>query len=321
MEHKSFEQNDELSSSMEELKRLESENENDTEMVKPSSYETPQTPNILDGWQVLDVDQLPYDGIFYPKSWRFAYRCPTVKEVARFSTTPDTDTPAILAALDDMVRKCVKIYDTDTQEEISSLEINKGDKMFFLLKIRDYYLPDNPIQYGAVCDNCHEEFMATLYAKDLIFPDVKDGLIEAFNGRQFSLDLGLEEPILFHITTIGIYSKIFNFILKAHRDKDKSNARKDNIIHDKLFLTIAPFLFIEGNETVDNIIKRFKDIIKNDKLLNAYTYIANNLKIDNLEEIGQICSKCSAEVTTEIRFPEGLSKLFSTVNISDNKYF
>jgi hypothetical protein len=307
---------------LDELKKIEGEDdihqndEQEEPKVKPFSKKeilNQEPPNIVDGWKTLSDDELPNGGVLYPRSWKFAYRSPQTKEVANFSTVQENDTPAIIAAIEDLIRKCVKIYDTDLNREVSSSEVNDAHKLFFALKIREFYMPANPIKYMGICDICHENFDAQLIASSLEYNDIKPKLIHDFDGRIFSLNMGLEDNINFHIPTIGIMSRLFKYIVKVHRDANPNDREKkdDKVVYDKVFLLLAPYLFETGKETIKEIIKKYQTVIKNDKLYETYLKIANNLKLDNAETIEQICPFCGAEVTVQVSFPGGWKAFFN----------
>ena len=94
-----------------------------------------EKPNLLDGYIPLDRNDLPNYGDLYPSSWNFAYRCPVAKEVANFSTISEDDQPGILIAVEDLIKKCVVIFDTESEKQISSGEINDVHRLYFLLNL------------------------------------------------------------------------------------------------------------------------------------------------------------------------------------------
>ena len=304
---------------------VETEHNHNVKNIKKDRHEPKQPsqshqsePNIVDGYKKIDLDELPNGGVFYPHSWRFAYRCPTTLEVANFSTIQENDTPAIVAAVEDLIRKCVKIWDVNTQREVSSAEINDGDKLFFMLKIRSFYIPGQDVKLEETCDICHEVFEAKLTTESIQYKKPTDKLVNAFDGRLFTLNMGLEEPIVFRIPTIGTSARLFKYVVKVMRQTpDTKKDPINNTVHDKTFLLIAPWLFVTGQETIKEIMSRFKQIQKDSKLLNAYLSIVNNIELDNLENIEAICTHCGSEVSSEIRFPGGWKHFFESENTNE----
>lgn len=286
-------------------------NLSDLEALETNLSETKKVekPNILDGYIKLSKHELPQHGELYPESWEFAYRCPTAKEVANFSTINEQDQPGIVVAVEELIRKCVIIFDTETETQISAGEICDGHRTFFLLKIRDYYLPGNPVRFGNVCQTCHEKRESSLDASKLIYPELTDKLIGAYDGRIFSLDMGLEAPVKFRVPTLETAGKIFRYIVKVYRGAEQDK-KSDNIVYDKQFLLMAPYLFESGRETVKEITYKYKTIMKNEALFKAYLTIVNKLKLDNLEVFNDVCPNCGSEEEALIKFPGGWKNLF-----------
>ena len=306
------------------LRNLESANVNQQneqniveDAVKPNpnivtAEQTSNRPNMTDGWNVIDRDTMPQGGVLYPESWQFAYRCPTAKEVANFSTINEQDQPGIIVAVEDLIRKCVIIYDQESGKQISTGELCDAHRMFFLLLIRDFYLPGKKISYSGFCQTCHEQFTAELDAYKLIYPSINDKLLSAYDGRTFTLDMGLDKPIIFRVPTLETTGRIFKYITKIYRNTAQGGDEKknDNIVFDKQFLLVAPFLYVTGKETVRDLTLKYKTIQRNDELFKAYLEIVNRLKLDNEEYFDEICPSCGSEEETQIKFPGGWKKLF-----------
>lgn len=279
----------------------------------PKVEQEPSKDSVIDGYKILQTYDLPNEGVLYPDNWRFAYRCPTTKEVANFSTIQDDDTPAVISAIEELVKKCVKIIDIDTEAQIPSNEINDAHKLFFMIKLRDFYLPGSPIEYDAVCDLCHEQYKVRLNAESLVYNKISDKLLDAFDGRKFTLEVGLDEPLVIYIPTIATSSKLFKYIVKVYRDQQTGNERNlkdDKIAYDKKFLLLAPYLFETGKENIKDIIRKYNELSKDDRKLSAYLNIANFMKLDNLQIIDTVCSHCGSTEETPVKFPGGWSQMF-----------
>jgi hypothetical protein len=268
--------------------------------------------NIIDGYKVLERCDLPQNGLLYPETWNFAYRCPTTKEVANFSTISEGDQPAIIAAVEDLIRKCVVIFDSESNNQISAGQINDAHRTFFILLIRDFYLPGSPISYDEMCTLHKEQISITLGAHNLKYGEIPEKLLNAFDGRKFSLSMpNIDEPIDFLLPTIEITGRIFKYVVNVYRSNQKDRENKDDkIVYDKQFLLIAPYLYIRGNETVKELIQKFKKIQDNDDLFKAYLDIATKLKLDNLDYTETTCPVCGSLEETQIRFPGGWKSMF-----------
>lgn len=269
---------------------------------------------VIDGYKILPNEKIAFGGRMYPASWRFAYRCPESIEVANFSTINEKDKPAILAAVEEMIRKCFVIIDSDTEQKITNYQINDGDKTQFFLLLRDFYLPGKPINYNTMCLSCKDPLDVNLNAFSLRYPEYPDELFNCFDGRRFTLDMGLEAPIVFHVPTFEITGKIFRYIMKVYKEnQEEKDTRKDSEAFNKQFLLVAPFLFETGMETIPAIKQKFNNIIKNPAMLKVYVDLANQMKFDNLDTIITVHS-CGSEEETLIKFPGGWKNMFIDKN-------
>ena len=272
-----------------------------------------ERPNTLDGYKILDSSEIPQNGVLYPESWTFVYRCPEAKEVANFSTINEQDQPAIIIAIEDLIRRCVIIYDTDRNRKVSTGEICDCHRTFFLLKLREFYLPQSPIQYPGVCSLCHEPKDIKLFAESLQFEELNEKLLSVFDGRKFSMPWpGLDEPIEFLIPTIELSSRIFKYLVRTYRDSsnDREGKNADKIMYDKQFLLMAPYLYVTGKESIKELATKYKNIQKNEIQFKAYLEIVTKLKLDNTEFIDSECDHCEATEEAQIRFPGGWKNMF-----------
>ena len=80
--------------SLDALENLEStaKNNKDTSRDYLGDYKLPEA---IDGYRIVEREKLPFGGRLYPNSWNFAFRCPTSKEVANFSTI-DEQNPSVI---------------------------------------------------------------------------------------------------------------------------------------------------------------------------------------------------------------------------------
>lgn len=304
------------------LEQVEKTGANNVEQENTQDFpEQDNKPKIVDGYNIIDNYDLPQNGVLYPENWRFAYRCPTAKEVANFSTINEQDQPAIVAAVEDLIRKCVIIYDADTDKQISAGQICDCHRTFFMLKLREFYIPGTPIQYESICKMCKDPLEVNITAQSLEFAKLNAKLISAFDGRKFTLEFSqYDDTVSFLVPTIDITGRIFKYLVNAYRNEksDRESKAELKVLHNKQFLLIAPFLYEKGTETVKEIITKFSKVESNEKLFSCYLDIANRIKLDNLNTINVNCA-CGSEEETTLRFPGGWKNMF--VKKDDTGYF
>lgn len=296
------------------LQALENSTQGNKEIVNNSEtreflgdYKLPST---IDGYKYIPNDELPFEGKLYVESWRFAYRCPTSLEVANFSTISEEDHQGIISAVEDLIKKCFVIVDSETNKQISTSEINDGERLFFFLKLREFYLFDKPITYIAMNQTYQEPVTISLVASLLDFPELNEKLLACFDGRMFTIPVeNIEEPIKFLIPTLETSSRIFRYVVKAYKDVQKEDTKiKNPDSFDKQFLLVAPYLYETGTENIESLKLKFKTIRKNDKLLSAYITIINKLKLNNFDKI--VYTYKESEEEALIKFPGGWKQMF-----------
>lgn len=308
---KGKEKNDNLSA-LEELENQEAQNV-EAPIIKEPGVAINQEKNLLDGYMILSDYEMPQDGVLYPEFWKIAYRCPTSEEVAQFSTINEKDQPGIMNAMESLIRKCVLIYDTKNEMQIDSGEINDCHRIFFMLLLRKVYLNNEPVEFNSVCTSCQSPYKPDLQPKDLVYPELSEKLLDAFDGRKFNLDWpGIDDVISFLVPTINLTSKIFKYVIKVYRDADRKDkiARKDKIVYDKQFLLLAPYLYESGRETPRELADKYKEIKTDSPRFKAYLEIINKINLDNEDTITKECPTCGSMEETHIRFPGGWKKFF-----------
>lgn len=271
------------------------------------------TPSTIDGYKEVLRKDLPQEGKLYPESWRIFYRCPESKEVANFSTIDENDNIAIMMAIEDLIRKCFVIVDSNNGNRVSSGELIDGQRMFFLLLLREYYLPGKFISYNTMCVSCKEPVEVHLTAKSLRYKDITDKFLESYDGRNADVNISTKEGMVnikFVVPTLNTTSRVFRYMINTYKKaQGNDGVKKDKEVFDKQFLLIINFLYETGHETIEQLKHKFNNIKKDGKLLEAYVILANNFKMDNYETI-YFTHDCGSEEEAQIKFPGGWKGMF-----------
>lgn len=292
----------------------ETEETEETEKNTVIQTNIPKYETANGGYRILENNELPYNGLLYPSSWRFSFRCPTTIEVAEFSTIDERDTPKIQDAITNLIKKCYLIVNIDEEKQINSSQINDGDRLFFFLKLREYYMQDFPIEFPIISQISQEPLIVNLMAHNLIFKPIKPELLKYYDGRMWSIpadSFGISTPIQFINPTLDITQRIFKYMVNKYREAQDTKKEKINKSElNRKFFLILPFLYVEGNEKIESLHLKFKQIQKNENLLKAYLTLANKMNHTNEEYIK--ISYNGDEETTEIKFPGGWKNMFQS---------
>lgn len=277
--------------------------------------------SMLDGYKQIDKAKMPFGGKLYPECWDFYYRCPTTKEVANFSTINEEDRTAIIKGVSDLIKKCYLIANTETKKLVSSEEINDGERLFFFLLLREFYLNDAPIQYSIVDENDEDGVIKINFVADsLVFEELKQGLYDSFDGRLFTFDykelkedeeLEDDGKIKFLIPTLKTTTRIIKYMETLH--KKVSDVNRDGITKEdfnKQFILFAPFLYETGTESVSFLRKKFANLQKNDLKYRKLNSIINQLKskLTNLDTIRYVLNDNEGDCL--MKFPGGWKGMF-----------
>lgn len=297
-------------------KGIDGEETVNSEEIKKENKKTvseDNTPSIIDGYKEVLRKDLPQEGKLYPKSWRIFYRCPESKEVANFSTIDENDNIAIMMAIEDLIRKCFVIVDSNNGNRVSSGELIDGQRMFFLLLLREYYLPGKFISYNTMCVSCKEPVEVHLTAKSLRYKDITDKFLESYDGRNADVNISTKEGMVnikFVVPTLNTASRVFRYMINTYKKaQGNDGVKKDKEVFDKQFLLIVNFLYETGHETIEQLKHKFNNIKKDGKLLEAYVILVNNFKMDNYETI-YFTHDCGSEEEAQIKFPGGWKGMF-----------
>ena len=283
--------------------------------INESEYDTNIQYELVNGFRILDNINLPYGGKLYPESWRFSFRCPTTKEEAEFSTIDERDQPRIIQAISSLIQKCFVIVDLDNNKQIPTDQINDGDRLYFFLKLREYYMEDLPIEFPTLSMNHQEPVQVKLMAHNLIY----EPILDCYDGRMVVLpgaNFGLTENIEFLNPTLNLTDKILRYTINKYKElnDDSTKQKVNNDDFNKKFFLILPYLYVKGNEKIESLKLKYKNIEKNEKLMKAYLTIANKMQHSNKEYITFIYKE--EEEKTLMKFPGGWKNMFQSDSVA-----
>lgn len=282
---------------------------------KFSNPTPPTTPPINNKKEhtIIDRYDLPYHGQFYPESWSFAVKKPTAEIVASFSVINEQNRSELLKSIEDLICECVVIYDNEADEIVDSSEINEPEKLFWMLLLRKMYILNSPITWEGLCESCAEMSKFWMDTDTIEYPEVTEKLLSVYDGRRFTFKFSdLDESIIICMPTIGRSSKVFRHVIRTLKAAEKEGKSKsvDKVFHDKIFLLYLPYLFETGQESVMELVGKYRKIRQNIKLQEKYNLIINSIDLDNLDTVNCECSLCKSMEVAKMKFPGGWRKFF-----------
>jgi hypothetical protein len=252
--------------------------------------------------------------MFYPEDWEFSIRPATVQAIKNWTSVDEEDPEALNKVFNEIIRLCVRI--TDSKETVHTWqEVNSWDRFWFILKVREYTFVkgENKIEYTDQCENCDEDLVFTLNSSSLTYEFPDDDLLKYWDGskwvidpREYDVDA---DPITLYTPKLGKDQAIIDWAIARARQGKKDI--DENFIKFLVWMISKPSRDPQNFETqvrqAQNIYKSWS--IEMNSFMND---VVRNITINPSEKLLTKCPHCGAEVTSQVRFPNGVRALFQT---------
>lgn len=299
--------------------RPDTDTEGDRELAKRKNLSRigdtiGENADIRDGWMEFDRNLLGDRNVFYPESWSFRIRPANVEAIRNWSTIDDENPISIDEVLNEMIKTCVSI--NNGERLIPWGNINLWDRFFFLLNIREYTFKDgeSKIELDEECSECGNDVNFILSSQSLEWEIPDNDIMKYYDAeyRQWVIDgeeFGIEEeePIVFYLPTLEKDSVIREYMINRIQNKKKI---------DNVFMRFLPWMSAKlpkDSKLAERKIRELEnefnswDSDKFDFMDNVLT----NIMVTPSQVLKSICPVCGEEVTTRVRFPDGLRSLFT----------
>ena len=275
------------------------------------------TALIKDGWLTVDRTLLGERNVFYPSDWEFRIKPATVEAIRNWSTLDENNLNSIDTVFNEMLKECLSIT-TNTGNIIWS-KINSWDRFFFILLIREYTFlkGEKKVEFTEDCINCDNPVTFTLDSQSLMF-DIPDSDVMRYydsetrswniNPAEFGDDT-TDELYTFYLPTL---EKEINMKMWMYEEARENPNKKFDPKFVQFLQWIAPKIS-KDSTLAKKQIRQYEVIFKSwgtDTFL-FINDIINNIAVTPKDELIAVCPKCGEEVTTKIRFQDGISSLFA----------
>lgn len=272
---------------------------------------------IREGWIPVDRALLGDRDIFYPESWSFKIRPATVETIRKWSTIDDENPIVVDEVFTEVLQYCLMI--NDGTRLIPYGNLNSWDRFFFIMLIREYTFIDGEqkIQYTEDCPECDNPVTFELNSQALMY-DMPDESVMKYYDRETRTwnidpqDFGLEDEdiITLYIPTIERDANIRNWMVSRLRDNKKV---------DQVFLRFLPWMTQKiqkdatiATKTIRSCEMKYKSW--NTDMFSFMDDVIRNVIVNPIQSLTAQCPTCGEEVTTQIRFQDGISSLFNVQN-------
>lgn len=276
------------------------------------------TNDIMDGWMHIDRSLFGERSKYYPEDWEFYIRPAEVEAIRAWSTIDDENANVIDDVFNEIVKTCFKIKSA-SMGQIPWGNLRAWDRFFILLLIRQYTFRngDCKFEYKDECSECDNEVTFTLDSSTLQF-DLPDPEIEhhydpeTCTWRINPLDYDVQgEPFTLYLPTLEKSDTIKQYLI--NKIQQNKNAKKKI---DTVFLKFLPWMCnkLSKDETVAarqirELEVRFKSY--DTEMFSFVNDVINNIMVTPVQKLTTKCPVCGEEVSTDIRFPNGVSELFN----------
>lgn len=187
------------------------------------------------GWMVLDQQELPSKGKFYPHDTVIKIRSARAAEIRHFSTMDENNYIDMEEKLNHIVEMCTQI--TAGDKRLSYKDILEEDRIVILLSIRDLTFPEpeNKLILKGKTENSKIPVDIELSTKYLVATEVPSE-IEAYYSskeRTYVIKTRSAGEVRMRPPSIGVMQEITKY-LKDRQEKE--------VEFDKAFIQVLPYI-------------------------------------------------------------------------------
>ena len=260
------------------------------------------TDEVL-GWHVLDLEDLPSKGKFYPADTVIKIRSAKAAEIRHFSTMDENNYIDMEEKLNSIVESCAQF--TGNGKRMSYKDILEEDRIVLLLSIRDLSFPEpeNKLMLKGRTEKTKKTVDIELAVKNLV-PTVIDDEIEKYydvKERTYVIKTRSAGTVRMKPPTIGIMQEITQY-LKDRQEKDQD--------FDKAFIQVLPYMQADWRTLNLNKIFQMEMEYKgwDEKKFMVVYRLAERMKIGVSTELETTFD--GETVKAPLDFPGGIKSLF-----------
>ena len=267
--------------------------------------------NVMDeiGWIMIKNEELPSQGIFYPRDTQITIRAALVSEIRHWSTIDEEDILSMDDALNRLVDKCCKIKFPNSMGSFKDLK--EIDRFYIVFAIREYTFKkgENNLDVTFRCKSCEKSEKVKIVKEMLSYYVPSTELQTRFkeDERCFHLNLTNGEDIKLYLPSLGVMTFIKGYLREKRQSGDD---------YDKAFIKWAPFLFADWRILNEAVYSKFlQDSFgwSHDKI-SVVDWFVEQMQKTVKAELSHKCSNCGSEVTAPISFRGGIKSLLLISN-------
>lgn len=276
-----------------------------------------QKNEIREGWIPVDRALFGKRDVFYPESWEFRIKPADVEAIRNWSNIDENSPYSIDNVFNEIIKTCFSIYTPQGHKAWSALNI--WDRMFIILTIREYTMTkgEHAVEWFDTCATCDNELKFKLDSQSLMYEMPIDEVMKYYDRETQTwhidpaeYDFEDKDEIVLYLPTLQKSSIITNWIMTSQRQNPNKRI-------DEAFIRWLPWMSEKlsmdpnvADRQIRSLEMKFKSIDDADYFM-FIDDIIRNITVMPMSTVYTICDKCGEEATSEIRFPDGLSSLFT----------
>ena len=296
------------------------ERERDKEFIKSQNLsrigqKIGETTRVREGWLPVDRALLGERDIFYPSDWSFYIRPATVEAIRNWSMIDDQNGNSIDEVFNEVLKTCLQIKDS-TDRPIPWHNICSWDRFFFLLLIREYTFQDGEsnISYYEDCPECETPVEFNLTSGALMYDMPDEEVISYYDqtSRTWAIDPSEYEvegdPITLYVPTLEKDANIKAWMIRKLQENRNT---KIEPVFSRFVSWMTPKIS-KDDEISKRQMKQLKmafDSLSIDQF-EFMDEVLKNIIVTPKTKLIAKCPSCGEDVTSDIRFPNGVSGLF-----------
>jgi len=269
---------------------------------------------IRDGWIDVDSRLLGERAKFYPEDWRFRIKPASVEAIRNWSTIDDENANSIDDVFNEILKSCLSIITPNGP--IPWGNIRSWDRFFFILLIREYTFQqgEKKVEYTEDCPNCDNPVTFALQSTALRYDLPDPEIMKHFSQEDQTwlidpneYDVEWPEPVTLYLPTLEKDANIKAWLIDRYQQKKKI---------DNVFIKFLPWLapkISKDLEIAKRQIRQYEVIYKSwdEIMFDFMNEVVTNIVVLPATKLQTTCPTCGEEVTSDIRFPNGINDLFN----------
>ncbi|BBI90414.1 hypothetical protein HYO65_gp022 [Tenacibaculum phage PTm1] len=264
------------------------------------------------GWHDVKREDLPYGGLFFPKSYNFQVQPANAETVAHYSSMDETNPLSVQSALTHVIKKHIRI--TDNGEVVNSLDvIHESMRFWFAMLVHTYTGNSTSLENSEMCPKCNHSNKVVITPYVIKFMELDDYVRERVdvNTGMFIQKTKSYGELEYQPITLGMRAELMAYMQEKYQKKES---------FDMQFLSYAPLIYPlrKKGQSIDDLYKNvYYPMTQDIKKFSTFTKIINKVALDQLLTIDTNCSKCDHRFQVDISKTQGLRHIFLDSSADD----